>query len=133
MDYFSKIDKKLHSLPKLLILEHLIKNGNVSFSELLVVTKLSSGNLYSHCQTLEKNGLIIKEKMISRYRPLSFYNITQKGLNSAKFYALNLSTYLTHLIFQINLTHEYNKHRLPPLQPHRIQDPEGNQINLIQK
>jgi DNA-binding PadR family transcriptional regulator len=114
------------------ILEHLIKNTNISFSELLEITQLSPGNLYSHCQILENSGYIIKNKIISGDRPQSMYNITQEGLNSLKFYSLQLSTYLSHLVYQINLTHEYNRHRLPPFQPHKITDPEGHEINLVE-
>ncbi|MHA2274823.1 MAG: transcriptional regulator, partial [Candidatus Kariarchaeaceae archaeon] len=66
---FTRIETKLHSLPRMSILEHLIKNTNISFSELLEITQLSPGNLYSHCQILENSGYIIKNKIISGDRP----------------------------------------------------------------
>lgn len=132
MQQFADIEVKLHSLQRISILEHLIKNANVTFSELLEITQLSPGNLYSHCQTLEKSSYIVKDKVISGNRPLTIYNITLEGLNSVKFYSLQITTYFKHLIHQINLSYEHYKHKLPPFGPYHFADPEGHQINLIE-
>ncbi len=75
------LNKIIHSLPRLLIVTTLLKNIELTFKELVDLTKMSPGNLGKHCDKLIDSGYVYKKKEFIDERFLTVYSLTPEGLN----------------------------------------------------
>ncbi len=62
------------------ILILLALEGKFSFRELREYLNMSPGNLGSHMQVLEEEGLVARTRCLKRMRYVTCYEITDKGL-----------------------------------------------------
>ncbi len=64
---------------RLLILIALLLNGKMTFSELQRTLKLTPGNLGSHLDKLEEEGLVRQRRDVLRLRYVKVIELTDKG------------------------------------------------------
>ena len=67
------------------ILILLALEGRLSFKELQDSLHLSPGNLGSHIQVLEKEGLVTRTRCLKGLRYVTCYELTEKGLERLTF------------------------------------------------
>lgn len=89
------LNKIIHSLPRLLIITSLLKNIQLTFTELTEMTKMSPGNLGKHCEKLIEIGYMHKEKEFINDRFLTVYSLTPEGLNEFNKYTDILIPFLS--------------------------------------
>jgi len=71
-------DKSLFNLTRLQIIAELV-DCETSYCELKSLLKLTDGNLESHLISLEKHGLIKKERMFEERKTKTKISLTEKG------------------------------------------------------
>jgi tetratricopeptide (TPR) repeat protein len=89
------LNKIIHSLPRLLIVTSLLKNIELTFTELIELTKMSPGNLGKHCDKLIESKYVHKEKQFIDDRFLTVYSLTPEGMNEFNKYTDILIPFLT--------------------------------------
>jgi tetratricopeptide (TPR) repeat protein len=89
------LNKIIHSLPRLLIVTSLLKNIELTFTELIKLTGMSPGNLGKHCDKLIESGYVHKKKEFIDARALTVYSLTPEGLNEFNKYTDILIPFLT--------------------------------------
>ncbi|MCF8317094.1 MAG: transcriptional regulator [Ignavibacteriales bacterium] len=83
---YTQIDEIFHSRIRLAILSILLTVEKAEFSFLKEKTKATDGNLGAHLKKLEDAEYIQIEKRFIDRKPVSFYNITEKGRKSIENY-----------------------------------------------
>ena len=84
----------IHLLPRLQIIQQLVESTNLSLTELIVKTGLTSGNLHSHCKVLINSGYIVKIRNIDSDTFRVSYTITSEGISSYHKYVIELISFL---------------------------------------
>jgi DNA-binding MarR family transcriptional regulator len=87
---YQQIDDLIHSRIRLAVMAALAAMGPASFSLIKEKTGATDGNLSVHLRKLEDAGYLSVEKLFIDRKPLSLYNMTQKGRSA-------LSTYIKYL------------------------------------
>jgi len=83
-DIIAKLNKQFESRVRLGIMSVLSVNEAIDFVTLKDLMDTTDGNLASHLNALEKNGLIeVKKQFIGR-KPNTRYSITHKGSTAFK-------------------------------------------------
>ena len=83
---YQNIDPVFQSRIRLAILSVLITVERAEFSFLKEKVKATDGNLGAHLKKLEDVEYINTEKTFINRKPVSFYNITDKGRNAIEDY-----------------------------------------------
>ncbi len=97
-DKVFNFDEVIHEKTRLMILGFLLKEGELSFSDLKELLNLTDGNLTSHLKTLEINGIIEVKKTFIGRRPKTFYKLTKEGKERFINYLNNVKDFLNFLI-----------------------------------
>lgn len=96
-DKVFEFDDVIHEKTRLLILSFLLKEGELSFSDLKETLNLTDGNLTSHLKILETNGIIDVKKIFIGRRPKTFYKLTKEGKERFINYLNNVKDFLNFL------------------------------------
>lgn len=91
----TSLNKIIHSLPRLLIVTSLLKNIELTFTELVDLTRMSPGNLGKHCDKLVEIGYLLKSKKLVDDKFLTVYSLTTEGLSEFNRYTGILIPFLT--------------------------------------
>jgi DNA-binding MarR family transcriptional regulator len=78
-----------HSL-KVLVLRELTKHSQLSFSDLMVYTQATSGNLGKALERLEAAQYITRQKVVEIRSTVSMYRMTVKGNHQYSLYVSEL-------------------------------------------
>ncbi|MGB9749288.1 MAG: winged helix-turn-helix domain-containing protein [Caldisericia bacterium] len=97
-DKVFKFDDVIHKKTRLMILGLLLKEDELSFSDLKEALNLTDGNLTSHLKILEINGIIDVKKTFIGRRPKTFYKLTKEGKERFINYLNNVKDFLNFLI-----------------------------------
>jgi DNA-binding HxlR family transcriptional regulator len=73
------LDPIIHNRVRLGILSTLLKNGRTDFKTLKEELGVTDGNLASHLRVLEKEGLVRYRKRFKKRKPITYYELTEKG------------------------------------------------------
>jgi len=91
-------DDVIHEKTRLMILALLLKEEELSFSDLKEALNLTDGNLTSHLRILEMNEIIDVKKTFIGRRPKTFYKLTKEGKERFINYLNNVKDFLNFLI-----------------------------------
>ena len=83
-EIIGKLNRQFESRIRLGIMSVLMVNESVDFNSLKELLELTDGNLASHLNSLEKNGLIIVKKQFIGRKPNTRYSITETGSKAFK-------------------------------------------------
>ena len=128
MKEFTDLDKIIHSFPRLNIIQRILLNGPISFSDLRKKTELTSGNLHTHCTVLEKAGYIEKMKMLEKNGLITQFSVSDIGKKAYLDYLTTMKEYINMQIFKYE--DPINRTSLPPSMLIEMHDPEGNSFSL---
>ena len=78
-DIIGKLNKQFENRVRLGIMSVLSVNETIDFVTLKELMDTTDGNLASHLNALEKNGLIAVKKQFIGRKPNTRYSITQRG------------------------------------------------------
>ena len=78
-DIISNLNKVFDSRIRLGIMSVLMVNEHTEFKQLKELLDVTDGNLASHINTLEKEGLIVVKKQFIGKKPNTRYQSTRKG------------------------------------------------------
>lgn len=91
---FKDLDPLLHAQLRLMIVSHLISNGESSFKELKTVTKATPGNMSVQLKKLETaEYLKIQKSFLDNY-PHTSVTLTKKGVKAFENYVIALKQYI---------------------------------------
>jgi DNA-binding MarR family transcriptional regulator len=79
MEGYSQLDKAFDSRVRLGVMSVLMVNEWVNYGELKDVLQLTDGNLASHIAALEKIDYVVVKKQFVGKKPLTSYQVTEKG------------------------------------------------------
>ncbi|MCX8095163.1 MAG: transcriptional regulator [Caldisericia bacterium] len=97
-DKVFEFDDVIHEKTRLMILGLLLKEGEMSFTDLKESLNLTDGNLTSHLRILESNGVIEVRKTFVGRRPKTFYKFTKEGKERFIKYLDNIENFLKNLL-----------------------------------
>jgi DNA-binding HxlR family transcriptional regulator len=90
-DYdYQQLDEVIHSRIRLAIMAVLVSVEEVDFVFLRAKVNTTDGNLSIHLKKLEEVGYIASKKEFVERKPLSTYQITQKGRQAFEMYVERL-------------------------------------------
>ncbi|MDI6861382.1 MAG: transcriptional regulator [Caldisericia bacterium] len=93
-----EFDEILHEKTRLMILGLLLKEKELSFTDLKEALNLTDGNLTSHLRTLEINGVIEVRKLFIGRKPKTYYRFTKEGKERFIKYLETIENFLKNLI-----------------------------------
>lgn len=128
MKELTDLNKIIHSFPRLNIVQVILSKDPISFSDLKRKTELTSGNLHSHCNVLEKAEYIVKTKKLENNGQITLFSVSDKGKQAYFEYLTTLRKYINMQIFKYEAP--INRSSLPPSMLIDIEDPEGNSFSL---
>lgn len=88
-DYL-QLNEVIHSRLRLVILSALVQQGDMDFVTLKSFTGASDGNLSVNLTKLEEEGYILIIKEIIEKKPLTRYELTEKGKRDYEIYLTRL-------------------------------------------
>lgn len=91
---YKQLDDVIHSRIRLAIMSILIGVEQADFVFLRNQVKATDGNLCIHLRKLEQAGYIFMEKRFENRKPVSIYQITDKGRKAFEIYLERLSKIL---------------------------------------
>jgi len=91
---YKQLDDVIHSRIRLAIMSILIGVEQADFVFLRNQVKATDGNLCIHLRKLEQAGYIFMEKRFENRKPVSSYQITDKGRKAFEIYLERLSKIL---------------------------------------
>jgi len=95
-DYnYKNIDDIIHSRIRLAIMAVLINVENAEFVFLKKQVNTTDGNLSIHLKKLEDAGYVSVEKKFENRKPVSIYQITEKGKRAFEEYIKKLEKFIT--------------------------------------
>ena len=95
-DYnYKNIDDIIHSRIRLAIMAVLINVENAEFVFLKKQVDTTDGNLSIHLKKLEDAGYVSVEKKFENRKPVSIYQITEKGKRAFEEYIKKLEKFIT--------------------------------------
>lgn len=97
-DKVFEFDEIIHEKTRLMILGLLLRENELSFTDLKEALNLTDGNLTSHLRTLELNGVIEVKKIFIGRRPKTFYKFTKEGKERFIKYLETVEKFLNNLI-----------------------------------
>jgi DNA-binding MarR family transcriptional regulator len=81
-----QLDELIHSRIRLAIMAVLVSVDQAEFTFLREKVQTTDGNLSIHARKLEEAGYLISQKQFVGKKPLTTYQITDKGRNAFKEY-----------------------------------------------
>lgn len=90
----NELEKLIHERTRLGIISALAANESLSFNELKKLLETSDGNISVHARKLEEAGYISQEKSFEDRKPLTVYEITDKGKSALKRYVDHMDALL---------------------------------------
>lgn len=97
-DKVFEFDEILHEKTRLMILGLILREEELSFTDLKEALNLTDGNLTSHLRTLELNGVIEVRKIFIGRKPKTFYKFTKEGKERFIKYLETVERFLNDLI-----------------------------------
>lgn len=91
---YRKIDPILHSRIRLAIMSVLIGCEKTDFTFLRDRVNATDGNMNTHLKKLENAGYINVEKTFVNRKPITYYQITEKGINAYEKYVEILEKFI---------------------------------------
>jgi DNA-binding MarR family transcriptional regulator len=79
MEGYSQLDKAFDSRVRLGVMSVLLVNDWVNYGEIKELLQLTDGNLASHIAALEKIDYVLVKKQFIGKKPLTSYQVTEKG------------------------------------------------------
>ncbi|MBC7194288.1 MAG: transcriptional regulator [Caldisericia bacterium] len=90
-------DEVIHEKTRLMILSFLLKEEELSYTDLKNMLNLTDGNLTSHLRVLENNGIVEFRKTFFGRKPKTFYKLTNYGKERFINYLNNIEKFLKEL------------------------------------
>ncbi len=94
-DAIEGLDRVIHERARLAIVSVLASAGELNFSELRSLTRLTDGNLSVHARVLEEAGYLKVRKGYQGRRPRTTYALTARGLTAVRGYVAALEQIVT--------------------------------------
>jgi len=91
---YKNIDDLIHSRIRLAIMSILVSTESPEFKHLKEKVGTTDGNLSSHLSKLEKAGYLEVNKQFIKKKPITYYNITEKGREAFEAYVEQLEKFL---------------------------------------
>lgn len=92
-----RLDPALHHPSRVAIVTRLLPSEHVRFAKLQELTGLTSGNLASHLEALERAGYVAQRDAIVQLRPGKLVAMTEKGREAFRAYVEQVEALLAEL------------------------------------
>lgn len=91
---YKDLDEIFHSRIRLAITSILVAQGEVDFVTLKHLVQATDGNMNTHLKKLEQSDYITVTKTFEDRKPVTYYKLTQRGIESFKEYVSRLERFI---------------------------------------